>query len=331
MSAAFCRFTSRGELKFLVVGTAKDYQLQTRQCSGGYLHVYLVSGENGEKLEFLHKTAIDEIPGAMAAFNGKLLVGVSNLLRLYELGKKKLLRKCESKAIPNFIVKIDAIGFRIFVSDVQESFHFLRYRPKENQLSIFADDTNPRWLTTAAVMDYDTVAGADKFGNVCVIRLPADCNDDVEGDDPTGNKAFWEKGVLSGASEKSEVLVNFHIGEVVSSLQKATLIPGGSESLVYTTFSGSVGMLVPFTSHEDHDFFQHLEMHLRGDHPPICGRDHLSYRSYYFPVKNVIDGDLCEQYNSLELVKQKGIADDLDRTPAEVSKKLEDIRTRFAF
>lgn len=26
--------------------------------------------------------------------------------------------------------------------------------------------------------------------------------------------------------------------------------------MVYTTLSGTVGMLVPFTSHEDHDFFQ---------------------------------------------------------------------------
>ena len=44
--------------------------------------------------------------------------------------------------------------------------------------------------------------------------------------------------------------MNFHIGEVVMSLQKATLIPGGSESLVYTTLSGGIGMLVPFTAHE---------------------------------------------------------------------------------
>jgi len=68
-------------------------------------------------------------------------------------------------------------------------------------------------------------------------------------------------------------------------LQKATLIPGGSESLVYTTLSGTVGVLVPFTSHEDQDFFQHLEMHMRSENPPLCGRDHLSFRSYYFPVK----------------------------------------------
>jgi hypothetical protein len=49
---------------------------------------------------------------------------------------------------------------------------------------------------------------------------------------------------------QTDVIANFHVGEVISSLQKATLIPGGSESLVYTTLSGGIGMLVPFTSHE---------------------------------------------------------------------------------
>ena len=42
------------------------------------------------------------------------------------------------------------------------------------------------------------------------------------------------------------------------SLQKATLIPGGSESLVYTTLSGGIGMLVPFTSHEVRELHCHM-------------------------------------------------------------------------
>lgn len=180
------------------------------------------------------------------------------------------------------------------------------------------------------------------------LRLPPKTSDDVD-EDPTGNKSFWDRGVLNGASSKAEVLCSVHVGETALSLQKATLIPGGSESLVYTTLSGSIGVLVPFTSREDHDFFQALEMHLRNENSPLCGRDHLAFRSFYFPVKvldafflllwvlifisfqNVIDGDLCEQFNSLEPGKQKSIADELDRTPNEVSKKLEDIRTRYAF
>lgn len=185
------------------------------------------------------------------------------------------------------------------------------------------------------------------------LRLPPKTSDDVD-EDPTGNKSFWDRGVLNGASNKAEVLCNIHVGETVLSMQKATLIPGGSESLVYTTLSGAIGVLVPFTSREDHDFFQALEMHLRSENAPLCGRDHLAFRSFYFPVKvpnfhcltsrssnnfrvscilfqNVIDGDLCEQFNSIDSSKQKAVADDLDRAPNEVSKKLEDIRTRYAF
>jgi len=180
------------------------------------------------------------------------------------------------------------------------------------------------------VLDYNSCGVADKFGNIGVLRLPTNTSDDVD-EDPSGTKALWDRGLLSGASNKLEIYCNFHIGETVLSLQKATLIPGGNESLVYTTLSGSVGILVPFTSREDHDFFRDLEMHMRSENSPLCGRDHLSYRSSYFPVRNVIDGDLCEQYNSIDPSKQRNIAEELDRTPNEVAKKLEDIRTRFAF
>jgi splicing factor 3B subunit 3 len=45
----------------------------------------------------------------------------------------------------------------------------------------------------------------------------------------------------------------------------------------------------------------------------------------------VIDGDLCEKFSNLDAARQKTVAEELDRTPIEVSKRLEDIRTRFAF
>ena len=57
--------------------------------------------------------------------------------------------------------------------------------------------------------------------------------------------------------------------------------------------------MLPFTSREDVDFFQHLEMHLRQEAPPLAGREHISFRSAYFPVRDVIDGDLCEQFSQV--------------------------------
>uniref|UniRef100_A0A8C2CSA4 Splicing factor 3B subunit 3-like n=1 Tax=Cyprinus carpio TaxID=7962 RepID=A0A8C2CSA4_CYPCA len=328
-SVAVCRFSNGGDDWYVLVGVARDMILNPRSVGGGYIYTYRLVG-GGDKLEFLHKTPVEDVPLAIAPFQGRVLVGVGKLLRIYDLGKKKLLRKCENKHVPNLVTGIHTIGQRVIVSDVQESLFWVRYRRNENQLIIFADDTYPRWVTTACLLDYDTMAAADKFGNICIVRLPPNTSDDVD-EDPTGNKALWDRGLLNGASQKAEVIINYHIGETVLSLQKTTLIPGGSESLVYTTLSGGIGILVPFTSHEDHDFFQHLEMHMRSEFPPLCGRDHLSFRSYYFPVKNVIDGDLCEQFNSMDPHKQKSVSEELDRTPPEVSKKLEDIRTRYAF
>lgn len=45
----------------------------------------------------------------------------------------------------------------------------VRYKRQENQLIIFADDTHPRWITCTTILDYDTVATADKFGNIAIV------------------------------------------------------------------------------------------------------------------------------------------------------------------
>ncbi|KAJ6350170.1 hypothetical protein OIU78_006360 [Salix suchowensis] len=72
---------------------------------------------------------------------GRLLAGIGSVLRLYDLGKKRLLRKCENKLFPNSIISIHTYRDRIYVGDIQESFHFCKYRRDENQLYIFADDS----------------------------------------------------------------------------------------------------------------------------------------------------------------------------------------------
>jgi len=311
---------------YLAVGTAKDLVLKPRSCAGGFIHIYRIV--EGRQLELLHKTPVEDLPSALCPFQGRLLVGLGKTLRIYDLGKKKLLRKCENKSFPNFINAIQTMGDRIYVSDIQESVHFVKYKKVDNQLYIFADETTPKWMTSSILLDYDTVCGADKFGNIFISRLPSQVSDDVE-DDPTGSKLRIEQGYLNGAAHKLEEINFFHVGETINSISKTSLIPGGAEVIIYTTIMGGIGALLPFASREDVDFFTHLEMHLRQENPPLCGRDHLSYRSYYFPVKDIIDGDLCEQFSTIDPEKQKTIAEELDRTPSEVMKKLEDIRNRL--
>ena len=51
----------------------------------------------------------------------------------------------------------------------------------------------------------------DKFGNLSVVRLPQNTNDDIE-EDPTGTKSLWDRGLLSGASQKAECVAVCHLG-----------------------------------------------------------------------------------------------------------------------
>ncbi|KAI7862693.1 CPSF A subunit region-domain-containing protein [Spinellus fusiger] len=317
---------------FVVVGTAKDVVLLPRSCSSGFLRIYRpVQDLQGRlQLDHVHTTAIDDVPMALLSFQGRLLAGVGKALRIYDIGKKKMLRKCENKNIPHCVVSLHTQGDRIIASDIQESIHYAVYKRADNRIAIFADDTTPRWTTATTMIDYDTVAGGDKFGNFYINRLSPQLSQEID-EDTTGNRIFYEKGYLHGAPNKIDNLCHYFTGDIVTSVHRTTLISGGREVLLTTSLLGSISIYVPFVSKEDVDFFQMLEMHMRTEAPPLAGRDHLSYRGYYAPVRSVIDGDLCEQFNTLTPDKQRNIAEELDRSVAEVQKKIEDMRVRSGF
>ncbi|KAF9237558.1 CPSF A subunit region-domain-containing protein [Melanogaster broomeanus] len=326
--AAYClavvSFAARGGELHLVVGTASDTFLAPRSCTSGFLRTYKFT-EDGAGLELLHKTETDDVPLAVMAFQGRLVVGVGKALRIYEIGKKKLLRKAENKAFSSAIVTLNTQGSRILVGDMQDSIFYAVYKAPENRLLIFADDMQPRWIVASTMIDYNTVAASDRFGNVFVNRLDPKVSDQVD-DDPTGAGILHEKGQLMGAPHKTKMICHFHIGDLVTSIHKVSLVAGGREVLLYTGLHGTIGILVPFVSKEDVDFISTLEQHMRTEQGSLVGRDHLAWRGYYVPVKAVVDGDLCETYARLPGSKQSSIAGELDRSVGEVLKKLEQLR-----
>jgi len=303
--------------------------LHPKQLTAAYIHCYQFTDGN-TRLELVHKTQVEDVPKALVEFHGRLLAGVGNRLRLYDMGKQKLLRKCELRGLPTMVHSIHVISpSRIVVGDLAESFHYIKYQRQENSFVLFADDPAPRWLTAACVVDANTLAGADKFGNIFVTRLPQEVSDDVDDAQILSSAAANEALALNGAPSKADEIVQYHVGETVTSLQKVALGPGNAEVLLYTTLLGGVGALMPLTAKDDLELMQALEMHLRQEAPPLSGRDQLMYRSSYFPCKGVVDGDFCSQFNMLAHDEQKAIAEELDRTPAEISKKLEELANRI--
>ena len=291
VSIATVSFSSQDDETFLVVGTGKDMVVSPRSFSAGFIHVYRFQ-EEGKELEFIHKTKVEAPPLALLAFQGRLLAGIGTFLRIYDLGMKQLLRKCQAEVVPNIVVGLQTQGSRIIVSDVQESVVYVVYKYQDNLLIPFVDDVVARWTTCTTMVDYETVAGGDKFGNMWLLRCPQKASEEAD-EDGAGAYLVHERQYLQGAPNRASLMCHFFTQDVPTTIQKTQLVAGGRDILVWTGLQGTLGIFVPFVSREDVDFFQTLEQHLRSEDAPLAGRDHLIYRSYYVPVKGVIDGD-CE-------------------------------------
>jgi splicing factor 3B subunit 3 len=319
-SLAVVSFASQDDECFLVVGTGKDMVLNPRQSSGGYIYVYRFH-EDGRDLDLIHKTNVTEPPTALAAFRGRLAAGIGKTLLLYDLGLKQLLRKAQADDVtPGLIVSLQTQGNRIVVGDVQHSVTMVTYRTESNTLIPFVDDMIARWTTCTAMVDYDSVAGGDKFGNFWIVRSPPEAS--VDADEPGDYHLTHARKHLHGAPNRLNLTAHFHTQDIPTRITKTSLVPGGQEVLVWSGFQGTIGVFIPFVTREDADFSQTLELHMRSEKPSLIGRDHLAYRGYYAPVKGVIDGDLCERYRLLPSDKRQRIAAELGREVREVEKKI---------
>ena len=324
--AALCcasvRFHSRGGESLLAVGTVTGMTMNPLRFSSSYVILYRIV--NGDRLQLLHRTKVEDGPVlSLVHFQGRLLVGIGQTVRLYEMGKRQLLKKCELRGMPTMVKTLQAAGDRAFVGDMIQSMHFIRYDSISNRLVLVAKDNNPRPVTCQELLDINTVAVGDKFGNISILRLPRGA--DVGAIDVTGTRALWDSS-REDATPKLETLCTYHVGEVVTGMTRASLVAGGAESLIYVTVTGRIGAFKPFTSRDDVEFYSSLEGFLRKDVPRPTGRDPQEYRSYYAPIKHVIDGDLCDAYNSLPYDEKQKIAQNLDRTVGEIVKKLEETR-----
>jgi splicing factor 3B subunit 3 len=112
------------------------------------------------------------------------------------------------------------------------------------------------------------------------------------------------------------------------SCQRGQLVAGAAEAIFISTIQGAVIAFVPFQTKEDVDLFSHLEMHMRSEAPPLGGRAHLSYRSAYFPVKDCIDLDLCEQFAALAPETRQTIAAHLHIEAHDLVRKIQEMRHR---
>lgn len=278
-----------------------------------------------------HQTQFDQPIYALQPFHGRLALGVGPELFIYDIGMRALLRKSRGMAVPNTITGIQSQGNRLICSDVSESVTFVVYKGgSANRLIPFVDDTIQRWTTATTMLDYETVAGGDKFGNLWVVRCPEQASKEAD-EEGIGGHITNERSYLGGAPYRLELRAHTYMQDIPTSLQRTALVAGGQEVLFYAGLQGTMGILIPFVSREDVEFFSQLESAMRQVDKPLAGRDHLMFRSYYVPVKGVIDGDLCERFLRLRGEARAKVEGEVEREGKEIERKVLDLRTRVAF
>lgn len=336
------KFSSlKEQTNHVIVGLTKNQKYLPNSFEKNYLLTFKIT--KNKTLEFLHQTEVDYQPNCILPFNGRLLVGMDNYLRIYDLGQKQLLRKSSTQFeyCNKFVKLLYQGGERIVVGDASNSISFMRFDDNENRFISIADDIMKRQITSIATLDYDTVIGGDKFGNVFVSRLSKAIS--LRSDEDWGLIKNQES-YLNGASSRLTPLCEFCLHDIPTAFFKGTLVYAGSqESIIYSGLQGTIGLLIPLLSKQEVEFLVKLELALREEfgnfsenfdkskEMNILGKDHLKFRSYYNPTKNVIDGDLIEKFYTLNMVSKLKISSKVDRNPSEIDRKIADLRGRSAF
>ncbi|KAI7171011.1 hypothetical protein D0869_15364 [Hortaea werneckii] len=317
---------------YLAVGTGQHLrpgEPMVGEKPKGFVHIYRIS-EEGRKIELVHKTPFPTPIYALHPFHGRLAIGVGNELFIYDLGLKSLLRKSRGTVVPNLITSIDSRANRLICADISESLTFIVFKPAHNRLIPFVDDTIPRWSTALSVLDYETAAGADKFGNLFVLRVPEQASKESD-EEGVGGYISNERSYLNGTPYRLDLRAHVFTNDIPTSIQRTPLVPGGQDVLFFSGLQGTLGILIPFVSREDVEFFASLEMQVRAEEPPLAGRDHLMFKGYYVPLKGVVDGDLCERFLRLGTDAKVRVAAELEREVREVERKVLEVRGRVAW
>lgn len=279
------------------------------------LKVYRVDRRE-RTMRFVHSTPVEEgephCVRSMTAFRDMVAVGVGRTVRLYQLGRKRLLRKGELRhAVRNKISTMCTIGgVRLFVGDAMQSVTVCDYGAlgwgDVGRLSVVARDTLSRWTTCVCVVDYNTVCVGDKFGNICILRVR---------DGPLGASAH------NDAPKQLSVEACVHIGATVTSMYRS------GSAIRYGTAHGARGALLVIETESEAALLRSVERWC-GTMASVVGRDHTKFRSTFYALKNVIDGDICE----IAVAKQESltqIASQVGRRPEDVVRCFDEARWRI--
>jgi DNA damage-binding protein 1 len=238
-------------------------------------------------------------PYNLVNFNGKLLVSVSNSLKLYEF-KENQLNQIASQSDQVFITHLKCKNDFILVGDMMKSCQVYTFKPETSQFETVAKDYSPIWLSSIEILDDDTFLMGDSLNNL--VLLKKDSGHSNEEDRKTLQN--------SGCTHLGEQVNVFRHGSLVMQEQQS------SNELLTNQVQGSVlagtvsGAIILFTQLSEvlYKILNELQMRL-GAFLVTAGKIEYNKWRHFETEKRVesskgfIDGDLIESF--LELTQNE--------------------------
>jgi DNA damage-binding protein 1 len=256
------------------------------------------------KLNQICEREIKGAPYCMQNFNGKLLVSISNSLKLFEL-KDNQLNALASYSDNVFIIHLKCKNDFILTGDMMKSCAVLTYRHDSNTFELVARDHSPVWLSSIEMLDDDNFLMSDCFQNVITLKKDSGQSNEDE------RKSLQNYGCI-------------HLGEQINVFRHGSLgMEQQSNELVSNHFqcrilSGTVSGSIILFAHLSNVMFKILnELQIRlskffttpGKIPYEKWRDFDSERRIE-PHKYFIDGDLIETFLELTYAEASNLIKD---------------------
>ncbi|KAF9902706.1 DNA damage-binding protein 1a [Lobosporangium transversale] len=278
---------------YIAVGTADSVSegIPTK----GRILILEVTESNQLKLitELEVKGGVMSIKG----FQGKLLCGVNEQLRLYSWTPSD---KLTSTAESNLALECSRRGFILILSlaihgefivamDLIRSMTLLRYT--EKKIEEIARDACMDMLTSLEAIDDETFIAADNASSIFTLVKNTETTSEDE-----AKRLQWSGG--------------WHLGDQINRFKHGSLVMTSQEGdapavpkLLFATVSGAIGVVASLTP-EKYELLHQLEINMARVIKGVGGLDHAAWRQFRsdtrtLPSTNFVDGDLIELFLDL--------------------------------
>ena len=175
----------------------------------------------------------------MQNFNGRLLVSVSNSLRLFDL-KEGQLNQIASYSDNVFILHLKCKNDFILIGDIMKSCSILTYRIETNAFELVARDYTPLWLSSIELVDDDNFLLCDCFQNILTLKKDSGQSNEEE------RKCLQSHGCMH-LGEQINVFRHGSLG--MQQHSNESLAAHFSQSIVGGTVSGSIILFIQLSNY----------------------------------------------------------------------------------